>query len=68
MLIEQINEFEDWRGLGPLVVHYSYSWLFLWENKNLWGKSSSGSLFTAKIRLEAMKRAFPYLGQLTCKI
>ena len=38
---------------------YSYNWLFLWQNKNLLGKSSSELLFSAKILLEAFYLAFP---------
>ena len=53
MLIEQIIKFEL-RGPGPLGSTFTpNNWLISWQNKNLYGKSSSGLLFTAKILQEA---------------
>ena len=49
MLIKQVVEFEL-SELGPLVARVLlYNWLFSEQSKNLYGKSSSGLLFTAKI-------------------
>ena len=71
MLIEQIIEFQL-RGPGDLWQYmYSYSRLFLRQNKNLQKKSSSGLLFTAEILQEARYTLLPsshYLGQITYKI
>ena len=52
MLIEQIFELSGPGTLRPYM--FSYNWLFSWQNNNLWRKSSSGLLFTAKILQEAM--------------
>ena len=46
----------------------AYNWLFSWQNKNIYGKSSSGLLFTAELLQEAMYFTSPYLGQITYKI
>ena len=49
MLIEQLIEFEM-RMPGALWPYlYSYSWIFSFQNKKVWEKSSSGLLFTTKI-------------------
>ena len=39
---------------APWPHMYSYDWLFSWQNNNLWGKYSTGLLFTAKILQEVM--------------
>ena len=33
----------------PWTYMYSYNWLLSWQNKHLWGKSSSGLLFPVNI-------------------
>ena len=49
MLTEQIIEFKL-SGPEPLGRYmYSYNWLFSWQNKISYGKSSNGLLSTAKI-------------------
>ena len=48
MMIEQIIGF-NWGDWASWPNIYSYNWLFSWQNKNLYGKSSSGLLFTAKM-------------------
>ena len=48
MLIEQIIKFQS-RAWGPLAGHVFLRWLFSRQNKNLYGKSSTGVLFTTKI-------------------
>ena len=70
MLVILIIEFEL-KGFGPPWLYmYSCNCLFIWQNKNLQGKSSRGLLFTAKILHEAVylrawygmewKTIFPY--------
>ena len=54
MLIERVIELQL-KGPGPPGPNiYSYNWLLSWQNKNLYGKSSSGLLFTAKMLQETM--------------
>ena len=74
MRIEQIIEFES-RGSGPFdqlwPYMYSYNWLFLWQNNNLSGRSSSGlfdHLLLKYCGYIGNVRYFPYLSQTTYKI
>ena len=67
MFIEQFIEF-DLRGMGPLVVHLILLLVIFMIKQNLLGQSLNGLLFTAKILHETMCHAFPYVGQITCKI
>ena len=64
MLIKQIIEFQL-RGRGPPGRTCTPNWLTSRQNKNLEGKFSKGSLFTAKILEEAMCLTYPYMGQIT---
>ena len=64
MLIEQIIEFQS-RGPGPPGRMYSNNWLTSRQNKNLKGKSLSGSLFTTKILQDAICLTYPYMDQIT---
>ena len=50
---------------APWPNTHFYNWLFLWQNKNLQGKSSSGFSFTAKMLHEKMHLISPYLDQIT---
>ena len=66
MLIEQIIEIELWGPGPPGRTSYPVAaWLTSWQNKNLWRKSSSGLLFTAKILQETMCLTSPYMDQIT---
>ena len=66
MLIEKTIELHL-KGSGPLgqTCSLPYNWLFSWQNKNLYGKSLSGLLFTAKMLQETMHLTSPYLDQIT---
>ena len=70
MLIEQIIEFEL-SGPGPHKFKFNITFTrtctpttgyFYEKNKNLYGKSSSGLLFTAEILQEAKYLNFPLPG------
>ena len=52
---------------APWPNMYSYNWLFSWQNKILYGKSSSGLLFTAKMWQETVHLTSPYVDQITYK-
>ena len=60
MLIEKLLNL-NWGGLGHLVVHVLYNWLFSWQNK-----INTASLLVdniVKILLRAMYLTSLYLGQ-----
>ena len=50
---------------APRPKMHFYNWLFLWQNENLLGKSSSRFSFTAKMLHESMHLTSPYLEQIT---
>ena len=64
MLIEQIIDF-NWGAWASWPNIHFYNWLFLWQNKNLSGKSSSGLLFTATMQPETKHFTSAYLDQIT---
>ena len=69
MLIKQIIEFQMTGPGLPWTYMYPFNLIISWQNKNIYRKSSSGSLFTAKILQKAMHLTSSYLCQiLTIKI
>ena len=55
-------------ALWPYMYFYNCFFFFSWQNNNLWGKYSTGLLFTAKILQEAMHFTFPIWAKSLTKL
>ena len=50
----------NWGGLGPLVVHVPYNWLFSYDkNKNLWRKIVEWIIIYCKILQDTIYLTYP---------